>query len=178
MKVGRECIMSQELSAASDFISWVKKKSDMNANAASAKNKQVKRGEVYWCEFGLNVGSEMSKTTPRPAVIIQNNPANHSSSNTIVAPITHNQGTAYYFVQIAVQYKKDGSILLDGKVNVSHIITVSKARLLGKITHIPPAEMSKIDKAIARTLGIEQNYQQQTTTQPQAQNTFQPQNGT
>ena len=47
-------------------------KSYLNAIAQNATKRFVKRGQVYWCHFGLNVGSEMSKATPRPAVVVSN----------------------------------------------------------------------------------------------------------
>lgn len=146
--------MSKELSGAGDFFSWVKKQLELNKQASHAKNLQVRRGEVYWCEFGLNIGSEMSKAGPRPAVIVQNNPGNHSSPNTVVVPVTHDSGTQYFLVPITTQRNPDGSVLLDGQVNVSNIVCVSKARLTKRITQLPNAEMRKIDGALARLLSI------------------------
>lgn len=146
--------MSIELSGASDFFLWVKRQFELNRNASHAKNLQVKRGEVYWCEFGLNIGSEMSKTGPRPAVIVQNNPGNHTSPNTIVVPITHGSGTQYFLVPIAPQFRADGTLLLDGQVDVSNIVCVSKARLVKRITQLPNAEMCRINSALARMLSI------------------------
>ena len=55
---------------AQNFISWMSTKSQLNAIAPNAAKRLVKRGQVYWCHFGLNIGSEISKSTPRPAVII------------------------------------------------------------------------------------------------------------
>ncbi len=146
--------MSKELSGARDFFIWVKKQFELNNKAQQAKNLQVKRGEVYWCEFGLNIGSEMSKVGPRPAVIVQNNSANHTSPNTIVVPVTHDNGNYYFLVPITTQYKPGGSILLDGRANVSNIVCVSKARLGKRITQLSNAEMRQIDSAIGRMLSI------------------------
>ena len=64
--------MSIELSNAQQFISWMNTKSYLNTIAPSAANRFVKRGQVYWCHFGINIGSEMSKPTPRPAVVVSN----------------------------------------------------------------------------------------------------------
>lgn len=146
--------MSKELSGAKEFWSWIKKQLDLNTNASQSRNLLVKRGEVYWCEFGLNIGSEMSKSGPRPAVIVQNNPGNRSSPNTIVVPVTHDTGAQYFLVPIAAQHRPDGSVLLDGNVNVSNIVCISKARLTRRITQLPNAEMRKIDSALARLLSI------------------------
>ena len=64
--------MSIEITNAQLFISWMEKKAYLNSIAPKAAKRFVKRGQVFWCHFGLNVGSEMSKSTPRPAVIVSN----------------------------------------------------------------------------------------------------------
>lgn len=87
--------MSVEISAAQQFIAWMNTKSRLNAIAPNAAKRFVKRGQVFWCHFGLNIGSEMSKGTPRPAVVVSNYMTNKNSSNVIVVPITHNQ-TSYH----------------------------------------------------------------------------------
>lgn len=102
--------------------------------------------------FGLNVGSEMSKDSPRPAIIIQNNQGNSRSSNTIVVPVTHDSGNGPYLVPIQTQLNADGSILLDGKANTSNMICVSKARLSNYITRISASDMKQIDKSIANMI--------------------------
>ncbi len=51
----------------------------------------IKRGQVYRCNFGCGIGSEMQKE--RPALIIQNNVANSRLGNTIVIPINHDNST-------------------------------------------------------------------------------------
>ena len=146
--------MSLELSNAKEYIQWMHRKAVLNDQAKQSATKQIRRGEVYWCEFGLNIGSEMSKATPRPAVIVQNNSANRSSSNTIVVPVTHDHGNGYYLVPLTTQNLPDGSILLDGKANVTNISCISKARLLGYITRLPASDMKNIDAAIARELSV------------------------
>lgn len=46
----------------------------------------VKKGEIYHCNFGRNIGSEQDKF--RPAIVLQNDKGNLHSPTTIVAPIT------------------------------------------------------------------------------------------
>ena len=46
----------------------------------------VKRGEVYWCDFGEPYGSEQGYI--RYAIVVQNDIANFNSSTTIVLPCT------------------------------------------------------------------------------------------
>lgn len=146
--------MSIELLKAQDYIQWMHEKARLNALAANAGRRHVYRGQVYWCQFGLNIGSEISKTTPRPAVIVQNHPANIHSANTIVVPITHNERLLPCMVPITPVTDRTGRTILDGQADTSHIVCVSKARLGGLITTLTPSEMKKIDKAIAISLDL------------------------
>lgn len=146
--------MSLELTNAKDYISWLYKKSNLNALSANAKNRNVSRGQVYWCEFGVNIGSEMSKLTPRPAVIVQNFTANRNSSNTIVIPITSDTGRLSCLVPITTISDQNSKIILTGQANTSNIVCVSKARLKDKICDLSAIDMKKIDESIAISLSL------------------------
>ena len=146
--------MSVELSNAQLFISWMNTKSQLNAIAPNAAKRFVKRGQVYWCHFGLNVGSEMSKVTPRPAVVVSNFKTNKNSANVIVIPVTHNQSQLPYLVPITPITDPAGNILLDGQADTADIICVSKARLGDLITTLSSAQMKDIDKSIAISLDL------------------------
>lgn len=150
--------MSDQLTQAEPFLAWMGTKAHLNAVAGKAARRFVKRGQVYWCHFGLNIGSEISKSTPRPAVIIQNFAANRHSGNTIVAPVTHNKSVLPCLVPVSVA-DEQGNILLDGQVNTSNIICVSKARLADFICALPKAKMREIDKSLAIALELLPYYQ-------------------
>lgn len=152
--------MNTELLNSEKFIDWVHTKVKLNNNSVSAANRFVKRGDVYWCHFGINIGSEMSKTTPRPAVIVQNHIANKKSSNVIVVPVTHNKATLPCLVPItSIIDSNTGSILLSGQVNTANIVCVSKARLGDLIGRLSSSDMKEIDKSIAKSLDLMRYYQ-------------------
>ena len=67
--------MNVDLGRVQSFIDWLKTKVFLDARSSNAKNRKVKRGQVYRCNFGCGVGSEMQKD--RPALVIQNDPANN-----------------------------------------------------------------------------------------------------
>lgn len=143
-----------DLSKAQKYLEWLKTKLYLDSRSSNAKCRAVKRGQVYWCNFGVNVGSEMSKSTPRPCVIVQNNIANKSSPNTIVCPITHDNSNLPCIVPIKPIQDNNGNIVLDGYVNVSNIVCVSKARLGELIYGDALAEIKEIEIAIARHLSL------------------------
>lgn len=146
--------MNVELANAERLISWIKRKINLNANSESAATRIVKRGEVYWCHFGINVGAEISKTTPRPAIIVQNYKANQKSSNTIVVPITHNSKSLPCLVPITQVVDETGNVILDGQANTSNVICVSKARLGDLITTLSGSQMKAIDTGLMTSLEL------------------------
>ena len=122
-----------ELSKVQSQLEWTKKKLYLDTITEKAKQRNVRRGEVYECNFGVGIGSEMQKE--RPCVIIQGNVGNINSSNVIVAPITHTNKSLPTMANITPQYNEQEAIL-DGCVNLSNIQTVSKARLGNYITKL------------------------------------------
>lgn len=138
------------------YLDWIKEKMELHLNAPSNIGRKVKRGDVFVCKFGRNIGSEQEKT--RPCVILQVQSQNDRSPNTIVAPITHTESTLDVVVPITTQYDKNNNILLDGHALLGNIVTVSKSRLGNYISEIPKQEMDKIDNAITISLGINDKF--------------------
>lgn len=145
--------ISIELGLVQRTLDWIKTKLLLDTQARNAQRRAIKRGQVYRCNFGVGVGSEMQKD--RPAVIIQNNIGNKNSGNTIVIPITHDTSTLPCVVPITPHYEADGTtVLLDGQANASNMMCVSKARLGDFIDTLSKSDMKAIDEAIAKTVGL------------------------
>lgn len=53
--------MDIEINKVQHILEWVKKQIYLDANAEKAKSRIVRRGEVYQCDFGIGIGSEMQK---------------------------------------------------------------------------------------------------------------------
>lgn len=138
------------------YINWLKEKLYLNYIAPNAKNRPIYRGEVYRCKFGFGIGSEQSKE--RPCLILQYNPANLTSPNTIVAPITHAPSNVPVVFPVETQKDLSGKVILDGNVLLGNITCVSKARLGTYITKLSKKEMLAIDEIIAKSLGILHHY--------------------
>ena len=136
--------MKIELVQVQKMLEWLKTKLYLDSIAQNARSRAVKRGQVYRCNFGCGIGSEMQKE--RPAVIIQNDVANSRSGNTIVIPITHDTSI--------LPCDASGNIILDGQANTSNMMCVSKARLGDLVGSLPKTDMKKIDEAIAKTVGL------------------------
>ena len=143
-----------ELTKVKGMLEWLKTKLYLDTLSSKAKSRIVHRGEVYECNFGIGVGSEMQKE--RPCVIIQGNVGNINSSNVIVAPITHTDKPLPSMARITPQYNSD-NLILDGLVNLSNIQTVSKARLGNYITKLTKSDLKAVDNAIYASLGLMKN---------------------
>ena len=150
--------MDIDLSKVQKYLDWLKRKLYLDKLAEKSKTRVVKRGQVYWCDFGIGIGSEMSKESPRPCVVLQQAVANIKSPNTIVVPVTHDTGHLPCLVPIRAYYSDGGDLILDGHVNVSNIVCVSKSRLGDFITDLDNSEIKNIEIAIATQLGIYGKY--------------------
>lgn len=145
-----------DLSKTQLYLEWIKQKLYLDSISNNSRKRVIKRGEVYMCHLGINIGSEECKE--RPCVIIQSNNGNETSSNTIIAPITHTPSNLPIVVSISDQYDQSGKLILDGYVLLGNIVCVSKARLGDYITILPVDEMKEIDRSISISLGIKKHY--------------------
>ena len=150
--------MDIDLSKTQKYLDWLKKKLYLDKIAYTSKNRFVKRGQVYWCEFGIGIGSEMSKETARPCVVIQKTAINKNSPNTIVVSITHDTSSLPCLVPIREYFDNCGNKILDGKVNVSNIVCVSKSRLTKQICQLDSIEVDEISKKIMYQLDIYKSF--------------------
>lgn len=150
--------MSFDLTKTQKHLDWLKTKLYLDFNSYHAVNRVVKRGEVYWYHVGYNIGNELSKETPRPCVILQKSFINKHSSNVIVAPITHSASILPCLVPIKSRFSSSGKTILDGNINVSGLMCVSKIRLTEYICTLSKEELKAIDEALAQQLDLYDRY--------------------
>lgn len=108
----------------------------------------MQKYDVYYCEFGTNLGSEQSGL--RPCVILQNDKGNKYSPTTIVAPITtaaKKKLPTHFELQLEFVH---GMILLE------QLRTVDKSRLIKYCGSIEDWQLQKkIDKLVKISLGLD-----------------------
>ncbi len=111
--------------------------------------KEVKRGEIYWVDFGETVGSEQGGI--RPALIVQNDAGNRHSPTTIVVTITSKRKPN---LPTHVWLKKDtlNGLDKDSLVTCEQIKTIDKTRILDKIGEISNSKQKEVNKAITISL--------------------------
>lgn len=110
----------------------------------------VRRGEIWWADFGTPRGSEQGGQ--RPALIIQNDTGNTSSSTTIIAAITSKSKAPYPFhVEISAQ---ESGLPQDSTILLEQILTISKTRLTRRAGVLSLARMNDVDRALQFSLGL------------------------
>ena len=153
--------MDIELEKIQKQLNWLSTKLFLDGHSQSAKTRFVKRGEVYWYYCGMNIGGELSKATPRPCVIVQNDISNLHSGCTIICPITHNTTSKDPgIIPLTPYIDNNGNVILDGRISVSNIRCISKARLGNKIIpdKLDKQTMKLLDKTIASRLSLMSYY--------------------
>lgn len=113
---------------------------------------KLKRGEIYWVDWGEGKGSEQSGV--RPALVIQNDIGNEMSPNTIITSLTTAPNKPYPFLVFFTA--QESGLDKGGAVDLASIMTVSKSRLGDKCGQLTAQKMKEVDIAIKVSLGLEE----------------------
>jgi mRNA interferase MazF len=109
------------------------------------------RGEVYLVSLDPTVGAEIKKT--RPAVVVQNDPANRRSPIIIVAAVTSQFEEPLYPTEVLVR-APDGGLTADSVVLLKQIRSVDKGRLVCRLGVLKSGTMKEVDRALLLSLGL------------------------
>ncbi len=110
-----------------------------------------RRGEIYLVNFDPAFGAEIKKT--RPAIVIQNDVANHWSPITIVAAITSDDGSQKYPTEVAIQ-PPEGGLKKLSIVCLDQIRSVDKQKLIHRLGKVGDQTMAAINQALIISLGL------------------------
>ncbi len=114
----------------------------------------VKRGEIYYVNFGIGHGSEIGKT--RPCIIVQNDIGNTYAPTTIVLPITHRRKNVNQPTQVVLDRKMfNGKGKINGVIMGEQIRTISKTRIKSYTGEtLLASAMEEVDNAIKVAMGL------------------------
>lgn len=110
------------------------------------------RGEIWWVDWSPGRGSEQSGR--RPALIVQNDPANRNPRypNTIVIAVsTKGKSVPFHFL---LKPTSTNGLSEPSYAKCEQIMTIDKARLINRIGHITPDEMGRVAEALKIVLAL------------------------
>jgi mRNA interferase MazF len=111
----------------------------------------LRRGQIYWIDFAPATGHEM--TGIHPGLIVQNDVGNQFSDLTIVAALTSNLRAGNLPVGVFVPAGTAG-LTKDSVIHCGHLYTMDKQRLGRQLGQLTGASLSKVDVALACSLGL------------------------
>lgn len=112
----------------------------------------MRRGEVWWVDFGIPFGSEPGYR--RPAVIVQADSLNKSRIGTVLlVPLTRTLEWATAPGNVPCR-ARDTGLKHRSVANVSQVTVTDRRRLQEKAGRLPGALMSTLDEGLKVVLGI------------------------
>jgi mRNA interferase MazF len=112
----------------------------------------MRRGEVWWADFGLPRGS--APALRRPALIVSADPYNRSQLRTVtVAVITTNARLAAVPGNVSVPADLT-RLPADSVVNVTQLATVDRGALEERIDTLPDWLLAQVDSGLQRALAL------------------------
>ena len=113
---------------------------------------QVRRGDIYYADLSPVVGSEQGGM--RPVLIVQNDVGNKFSPTVIAAAITSQRFKTNLPTHIQVNARECG-LSKDSIVLLEQVRTIDKQRLKEKMGNLDEKDMSRIDRALSVSFGLE-----------------------
>ena len=112
----------------------------------------MRRGEVWWVDFGIPFGSEPGYR--RPAVIVQADALNKSAIGTVLlVPLTRTLEWASAPGNVACR-ARDTGLKHRSVANVSQLTVTDRRRLEERAGRLPGAVMATLDEGLKLALGI------------------------
>ena len=108
---------------------WLNEKNRMNNNNNDNDNKVgtiPKRGEIWTCQLGKNIGSEEDKI--RPVIIIQNNTGNEKGPTTIIVPISNRPPK----IATHIKLRRNDYIGLEEDTEITGTVMCEQIRVIAK----------------------------------------------
>ena len=114
------------------------------------KNWVYRRGDIYIANLNPFRGSEQGGT--RPVLVLQNNDGNYYCPTLIVAPLSSKLKKPN--LPTHFRLKKGRGLMTDSIVELEQIKTIDKCRIQRYIGKITPEQMSGVEEAIQKSLGM------------------------
>jgi mRNA interferase MazF len=112
----------------------------------------MRRGEVWWVDFGLPFGSEPGYR--RPAVIVQADAFNKSRISTVLlVPLTRTLEWAKAPGNVLLRPKQTG-LKHASVANVSQVTVSDRRRLIERVGALTGLTLGQLDEGLRQVLGL------------------------
>ncbi|PLS19604.1 hypothetical protein CVD28_04085 [Bacillus sp. M6-12] len=135
-----------------NIISWAGEMMDLTIKERMVKEIYPRKGEIWTCNMGENVGCELNKI--RPVLIVSNDKGNRNSPIVTVDPISNGEEMLPTHVKLHVDSFAYTEKSITGTVKSEQMKALSKARLGRKIGEVTPETMVKVELSILISLGM------------------------
>lgn len=124
-----------------EYSIWTKEKAKLKYNG-NIPNFPIYNNFIYWCNLGINIGSEQNKL--RPVIIVR---TSLKSTIAIVIPLTSKRLNDKFWYHIDLE-ELDSTALVEQLRVISKIRIISPFRKKGKMIVIEKLDWSNINKQL------------------------------
>lgn len=121
-----------------DFSKWTKEKANLIYNGQLPKF-PIYNNFIYWCNLGINIGSEQNKL--RPVLILK---TSKNSPICAILPLTTKRLNDHFWFHIDLE-EIDSTILIEQLKVVSKLRVTNPYRKKGQLVSISPNDWNKIN---------------------------------
>lgn len=139
----KEILQKVNENLAIEYVIWMKNKEKIKfENKISTF--PITSNYIYWCDLGINIGSEQNKI--RPVLIVK---TKKESSVCTILPLTSERmnDTRWYHIDLENQ---NSTVLIEQLRNVSKLRIVNPFRMKGKLGKITLNDWKKINFAMKK----------------------------
>lgn len=126
---------------ALEYATWIKNKAKMKFQK-NIPTFPITNNFIYWCDLGINIGSEQNKI--RPAIIIR---SQTNSPICTILPLTsvRLQDKKWYHIDLE---QKNSTAMIEQVKNISKLRVLNPKRTNGLIDKITLNDLNNINKAL------------------------------
>lgn len=138
-----DILRSVDEGSAVEYAIWTKDKAEIKFNK-DIPSFPITSNYIYWCNLGVNVGSEQNKI--RPVLVIK---TKRNSPICTILPLTSERmkDTRWYHIDLE---DHNSTVLVEQLKNISKLRIIKLYRLKGKLTKITLNDWNNINIALTK----------------------------
>lgn len=136
-------LSSVEKNSAIEYATWTKDKAKIKFKNDIPKF-PITSNFIYWCDLGINIGSEQNKV--RPVIVVK---TKKNSPICTILPLTSERmnDTRWYHVDLE---KQNSTVLVEQLRNISKLRILNPHRSKGNLTKITINDWNNINSALTK----------------------------